>query len=388
MGSASAKKVIEGRWQADHTSESGDRQSGVRVVRRRAPGPLRTRATVNRLVVTGDGGLPLREYRFTDRAAKVWCSLAVVLALGLGIATGFVHMTTAAKALLFDRAAQLPSDELDALVGDHSHRQRRGRGDMPLSPDRIDALRLGSRPTASKLLGGVVLPEWREAVERRYGAPQGLVWPVKHGWFVRGYGSGEDGYHLAVDVAGKVGAPVRASAAALVGYADDGIRGYGNVVLLIHPGGWVTMYAHNKKNLVRAGDFVKRGEVIALLGNTGISKGPHVHYEFMAEGMNCDPSALFEPGIRHRDGHLTPMPRIPWTAGERRPRRITCGQRRRHPHSRFGHHAHSHKTAAATVAEIPSEEDTPEETTAEVASEGEPTAELQGKPRIDEGTAL
>ncbi|MBK8592341.1 MAG: M23 family metallopeptidase, partial [Sandaracinaceae bacterium] len=126
-----------------------------------------------------------------------------------------------------------------------------------------------------------------------------LRWPVTNGRFVRGYGSGEQGYHLAVDIAGDIGWNVRAAAPGLVGYSGDGIRGYGNIVLVIHQGGWVTLYAHNSVNFVVAGERVRAGGVLAEVGSTGISRGPHVHFEFMYAGQNCDPAELFRPGLRY-----------------------------------------------------------------------------------------
>ncbi|MEZ4287710.1 MAG: M23 family metallopeptidase [Polyangiales bacterium] len=77
---------------------------------------------------------------------------------------------------------------------------------------------------------------------------------------------------------GKIGWNVRAAAPGIVGYAGDGIRGYGNTVLVIHPGGWVTMYAHNSVNFVVAGQRVDKGSILAEVGSTGISRGPHVHF--------------------------------------------------------------------------------------------------------------
>jgi murein DD-endopeptidase MepM/ murein hydrolase activator NlpD len=199
-------------------------------------------------------------------------------------------------------------------------------------------LGLGSRRAGSDLLHGRVQPAWVREASRNF--PRGrlpgtLRWPVTHGWFVRGFGSGEGGYHLATDIMGEMGWNVRASAPGLVGYAGDEIPGYGNAVLIIHPGGWVTLYAHNSVNFVVAGERVPAGAIIAEVGSTGISRGPHVHFELIFEGQNCDPAALWRPGIRHRDGHLTPLTPLTWTDPRRRPPTIRCERRRRHPRSRW-----------------------------------------------------
>lgn len=195
-------------------------------------------------------------------------------------------------------------------------------------------LGLGSRSTASALLRGHVEPDWLAEAEAQEKGPGTLLWPVRNGWFVRGYGSGEDGYHLAVDIMGDRGTDVLAAAPGIVGYSGNAVRGYGNLIMIVHPGGFVTAYAHNDVNHVVAGERVRAGQLIAALGNTGISRGPHVHFEFMHAGKNCDPLPLFRPGVRHRPGHLSDIPHAEWLGGTP-PREIACGRRRRHPHSRY-----------------------------------------------------
>jgi len=196
-------------------------------------------------------------------------------------------------------------------------------------------LALGTRQVASDLLRGRVRRPWIRAAGDSARMPGTLQWPVTNGRFVRGYGSGEGGYHLAVDVAGDIGWNVRAAAPGIVGYSGNEIRGYGNIVLLIHPGGWVTMYAHNSSNFVVAGQRVPRGGILAEVGSTGISRGPHVHFEFMYDGRNCDPAVLFRPGARHRSGRVTPLDYTTWTVPDRRPEAVRCAPRRRFPRSRW-----------------------------------------------------
>lgn len=195
---------------------------------------------------------------------------------------------------------------------------------------------LGTLRAASSLLRGRLEAAWiRAAGGRRDRLPGSLRWPVTNGRFVRGYGSGEGGYHLAVDIAGDIGWNVRAAAPGIVGYSGNEVRGYGNMVLVVHEGGWVTMYAHNSVNFVVAGQRVPRGGILAELGSTGISRGPHVHFELIHDGRNCDPAHLFRPGIRHRGGRLTPIDPVTWTRPEARPRAVQCAPRRRHPRSQW-----------------------------------------------------
>jgi murein DD-endopeptidase MepM/ murein hydrolase activator NlpD len=190
---------------------------------------------------------------------------------------------------------------------------------------------------ASELLAARPRPEWVAAVGELAAPDATLEWPVPEGWFVRGYGSGEGGYHRAVDIAAEVGSEVVAVGPGIVGYVGNQIKGYGNIVLLIHPGGLVSLYAHNSKNLVQAGQAVHRGERIAEVGSTGISRGPHVHFEMLFEGENCDPAPLFRPFVRHRSGEASVLRQAAWKAGTRRPRAVACGRRLRHPNHSEGH---------------------------------------------------
>jgi murein DD-endopeptidase MepM/ murein hydrolase activator NlpD len=101
--------------------------------------------------------------------------------------------------------------------------------------------------------------------------------------------------HDGVDIVAGTGTAVRA--------ADDGsvifvghLRGYGNAVILRHSGGYVTVYGHNQRNLVRYGAEVARGQLIAELGSTGRATGPNLHFEVRFQGQPVNPLAyLPEP---------------------------------------------------------------------------------------------
>jgi len=120
--------------------------------------------------------------------------------------------------------------------------------------------------------------------------------PVEWGWVSSPYGrrtdpfTGEYAVHHGVDFAGKEDSNVVAVAAGVVTYTGKR-SGYGEVVELTHSDGYVTRYAHNKHNLVAAGDVVKKGEPVALMGSTGRSTGPHVHFEVYKHGRSVDPSS-------------------------------------------------------------------------------------------------
>jgi len=196
--------------------------------------------------------------------------------------------------------------------------------------ERAQQLGLGSFKTAAKLLQGRPEPAWISAA-----GPEGwngtLRFPVRGGYVTRGFGSGRAGYHQAIDIAAEVGTKVRAAAGGLVGYASNQVPGYGNLVMLVHPGGFVTMYAHNQKNLVFAGQRVRRNAVIAELGSTGRSMGPHVHFELLWSGQNCDPAPLFRPTALRKNGAAFFPTQSAWKQPHKKPKALRCGVRKHHP---------------------------------------------------------
>ena len=124
-------------------------------------------------------------------------------------------------------------------------------------------------------------------------------YPLKQGYITSGYGSRTDPFsgkkksHRGVDFAGKTGTDVIAVAAGVV-IKSERSGGYGNVLELRHPGGYVTRYAHNKQNLVKEGQLVEKGQAIALLGSTGRSSGPHVHFEVRKNGNVVNPGKFIK----------------------------------------------------------------------------------------------
>jgi len=174
---------------------------------------------------------------------------------------------------------------------------------------RAARLGLGDRDAANVLLLGPPRPEWAEAAG---GAARSadLLWPLPGGRFMRGYGSGRRGRHRAMDLGAPAGAPIRAADRGIVAYADRGVRGYGRLVMLVHPGGWVTYYAHASELLVRPGQLVGRGEVIARVGHSGRARGDHLHFELRDQGVKVDPAGLLVdlPAGLHLEAHETLPP--------------------------------------------------------------------------------
>jgi len=108
------------------------------------------------------------------------------------------------------------------------------------------------------------------------------------GWITKLFSNDKDAAHTGVDIAATTGTPIRATA---MGMVED-VRNdkyYGMVVEIRHENGFLTRYGHCSQILASVGDRVNRGQTIALVGNTGRSTAPHVHYEVMKYGKNVDP---------------------------------------------------------------------------------------------------
>ena len=119
------------------------------------------------------------------------------------------------------------------------------------------------------------------------------IWPVR-GWVSSGFGrrvspfTGEDTMHSGLDISAPMSTPVKAPAAGFV-IAAGPEKSLGHVVVLSHGYGFKTLYGHLSKVRVRTGQTVKRGDIIGEVGNSGLSTGPHLHYEIEVHGAVVDP---------------------------------------------------------------------------------------------------
>lgn len=114
-----------------------------------------------------------------------------------------------------------------------------------------------------------------------------LLLPV-NGTVNSGYGPRGSSFHDGIDIAAPEGTLIRAIEQGEVIYSDQ-LRGYGNIVIIRHDGGIVSVYAHNQVNLVREGQRVARGDEIARVGSTGRVTGPHLHFEIRKNNTAQDP---------------------------------------------------------------------------------------------------
>lgn len=150
--------------------------------------------------------------------------------------------------------------------------------------DGILIKRVGPRRILTSLVLGT--PDFRD--ERIT-----LVWPVE-GPVISTFGQRSRGWHAGIDITADIGSAIYAAAAGTVVYSGW-IRAYGQVIKIQHSNGFITLYAHNQKNLVEVGEDVEAGQVIGTVGRSGHVTGPHVHFEVRRDGKAYNPLHLLEP---------------------------------------------------------------------------------------------
>ena len=153
---------------------------------------------------------------------------------------------------------------------------------------------LGLNPVGS---GGVSWPETPQippSPDFQVPGSTSYIWPAD-GMLTSGFGWRWGRMHKGIDVANNVGTPIRAAKDGQVTFAgwDDG--GYGYLVKIRHADGTVTVYAHNSRILVQQGKFVRQGQNISLMGSTGRSTGPHLHFEVHPAGSSAVNPMQFLP---------------------------------------------------------------------------------------------
>lgn len=158
-----------------------------------------------------------------------------------------------------------------------------GRRD-PHGPGRIESSVLGALPSSTQ---GSRPP----AVAHRSSAQ--LQWPLRGVLYAR-FGRKGKSPHDGIDLAAPAGTPVRTAGEGAVLFAGPQ-QGYGLLVIIEHPHGLVTVYAHNRDLRVKTGQTVRDGQVIATVGESGKTSGPHLHFEVRQDGAPVDPLELLGP---------------------------------------------------------------------------------------------
>lgn len=220
-----------------------------------------------------------------------------------------VHVVTPGQTLYrIARAYEIPVEELMAANGIEDPRTL-SVGQQLLVPGAAELRQVLDPPD-----GGVALAEAdrepapsaarprarpRTVPATRPGQGRGdLDWPVRgvlYGRFGKKGGEPHDG----IDLAAPLGTPVRTAGEGTVLYAGEQ-PGYGRIAIVEHAGGLITLYAHNRDLRVKSGQKVRRGQVIATVGESGRTSGPHLHFEVRKGGVPVDPLE-----------HLGPIPPVP-----------------------------------------------------------------------------
>ena len=172
---------------------------------------------------------------------------------------------------------------------------------MAAAPTTDNAAQILNSPS----IGKMVSPDWPPLGKADTYLPSGSMeftgytWPAR-GTLTSGYGWRWGRMHRGIDIAAPTGTPIVAAAPGIVTYADWNSGGYGYLVEIQHPNGSLTIYAHNSKILVRKGQTVSQGELIAKMGSTGRSSGPHLHFEIHTKGNGAvNPMAYLPSGMAY-----------------------------------------------------------------------------------------
>jgi murein DD-endopeptidase MepM/ murein hydrolase activator NlpD len=124
---------------------------------------------------------------------------------------------------------------------------------------------------------------------------KGFLWPVSGGRILSRFGPKKDGLHNdGINIAVSEGTKVHASENGVVAYAGNELRGYGNLLIIRHAGGYMTAYAHNSQVKVARGDKVARGQVIAFSGSSGSVDSSQVHFEIRRGAQALNPEKFLK----------------------------------------------------------------------------------------------
>ena len=162
-----------------------------------------------------------------------------------------------------------------------------------LSPDLMELW--------AALLGGFIAGDGRVLTGNENFVPLGVfAWPLEDNWPITSpFGpricplSGRHSNHLGIDIGAPTGTPILAAADGTVAAVSYDPGGWGFFIFIDHDGGYRTVYGHNSRNLVSVGQPVVQGQVIAEVGSTGGSTGPHLHWEIIRNGVHVDPRGYF-----------------------------------------------------------------------------------------------
>ncbi len=173
----------------------------------------------------------------------------------------------------------------------------------PFGPatELAERLELGSVAAVGRLLNFGPRADWVQAAGGPIARHRDMQWPVPAGALWRRFGyvrrpPFESLLHRGIDVGAPQGTPILAVNDGIVAYSDNGVRGYGNLLVVVHDDASVTFSAHCHAIYVFAGQRVRRGQVVGDVGDTGLARGTHVHWEYHLFGKPEDPNGMFQGG--------------------------------------------------------------------------------------------
>ena len=250
------------------------------------------------VMIHQDGALDSRSFRvplWVLRVAGAGAAVGFLILLLAVILYGPMFALAARVPFLNRRIAQLTEENRQVQQLAQSLRESESRyaqvrtmlgGDIVPGPVRAAS----SLPSAYAIVARVP----RSSHRYETGASVPHHWPLEEaGVITRGQvvGGAPDETHPGVDIAAPKGTPIRASGGGMVSQAASDAE-YGLFVVVDHPDGYQTLYGHASRLLVQAGDSVAAGEVVALVGSTGHSTAPHLHFEIRRDGRSLDPRSL------------------------------------------------------------------------------------------------
>lgn len=198
----------------------------------------------------------------------------------------------------------LPAQGCEAMDPPYEHFcQGPRRVAEPFGSDalRAEQLELGTLQTVGHLLYDGPRDAWIKAAGGPHDPRTDMLWPVPAGTLWRRFGYTrkppfESLLHRGIDVGAPRGTPLFAVNPGIVAYSDNKVRGYGNLLVIVHDDGAVTLSAHCRAIFVFAGQQVRRGQIVAEVGDTGLARGAHVHWEYHLAGRAVDPNGRFSAG--------------------------------------------------------------------------------------------
>jgi murein DD-endopeptidase MepM/ murein hydrolase activator NlpD len=218
---------------------------------------------------------------------------------GGGISTAYAAQLLAAQPKLW-----LPTqgcEPMDPPYTRFCQGPRKVAAPVGAAAELAEHLELGSVAAVGRLLNFGPRADWVQAAGGPIARHREMQWPVPSGALWRRFGfvrrpPFESLLHRGIDVGAPQGTPILAVNDGIVAYSDNGVRGYGNLLVVVHDDGSVTFSAHCHAIYVFAGQRVRRGQVVGEVGETGLARGTHVHWEYHVFGKPEDPNGMFQGG--------------------------------------------------------------------------------------------